>query len=759
MSSLPSPHGQHHLRPKGIEKICLGLDYGGSSVKAAVQHIHPGNSAETAPIYVVRFSGEKCAAQVAVITSDDSFRWGEAQVEDWIAQHPKDRESIICQWKMLLMPQFRHREVVQRTLKALFGDQVDKVDVSNESILGTLGVVIKAHLIHIKSECLAWCKTYHPSKLGQSPDWDHMPWEVQISVPTTWNDDAKNVMVRAAQEAGFAFSNIRDETECVAATYMRKLYENRHIKQGDTILLSDIGGGTADHCKCKLVVAPSGGRRMRLEIVGSPKGNEAGSSLPNDLAWNYIKGCDTVTSSHGSLRGVLRKLRISLQECQRQVFREIEQLKVTFSKAPRSVYTIVISGPGADALPIPIKYEEVKRWHDEWFDEIWKLLGEVACQTAILSGAGVKNNYLRGRLQASLRSKGIAVMEEPVDSSCSCGALQHFLFEKDAPLENQRFYVTRLEQVKKESQHNDRVYERSKYDKRRYYQALHPSMTIVNGKDTSEHPPVRMDFDMEKEGRIYVNVYSSTQTPYYDDCTPLHDPATGEQMANLRKHLSAFFETSDVDPDLLEKLGLAGSKRKRKGKKGIRYSTVVGDVSLEKVGEDVNLIVKLLEPGTSDVADTLTKPIHNPYRSNTLKRDSDNTDSRALESSPEERSSPGMITDTLDDASTRDRASSSVTTQGALDSHDFSLGHGPEVLHATVGNPRNDLHNPSISPTFILNSYGERHDGTANKIKQLGKRTPQNKTRPKSWGKRKANLLESKDNPSGAKRVVGGADV
>lgn len=245
MSNFHGHDQERHSRTINWEEyIRLSLDYGTGEVKLAIQHIRPGIPAEIARIENVILSrgwNRVGIPQIGVSLDDDTFRWGESEVEEWLGKHPRKQNSVISGWKMALAPQFREREVVVRTINTLFKESVHSKetakDKSHESILHSVQTVITAHLRHIKSECLEWCKNDSFGNHGRSSDWENLLWEIQICVPVSWDEDAANVMFCAAECAGFNRVNIREEAQCVAGAYMEMLWESKHIKVSFTLIL------------------------------------------------------------------------------------------------------------------------------------------------------------------------------------------------------------------------------------------------------------------------------------------------------------------------------------------------------------------------------------------------------------------------------------------------------------------------------------------------------------------------------------------
>jgi len=68
-----------------------------------------------------------------------------------------------------------------------------------------------------------------------------------LTVPAIWNDSAKNLMVQAAEAAGYGTHrvdfNLISEPEAAAA-YTLKVVQPNNLNLGDTFIICDAGGGT-----------------------------------------------------------------------------------------------------------------------------------------------------------------------------------------------------------------------------------------------------------------------------------------------------------------------------------------------------------------------------------------------------------------------------------------------------------------------------------------------------------------------------------
>jgi hypothetical protein len=162
------------------EYIRLGIDYGTGYLKLAVQYIYPGrneNSQDINDVYLEDLNDiaqEVAIEQVAVWTLERGLIWGKRPVHRWIQDHPEDRKFMLSAWKLALMPNFKDREIVQRTTKALGSPD-------QRSHEGGLQSLITEHLRQIKARTLEWCQEKNPVNSFLRPDWGGLPWVSRIA--------------------------------------------------------------------------------------------------------------------------------------------------------------------------------------------------------------------------------------------------------------------------------------------------------------------------------------------------------------------------------------------------------------------------------------------------------------------------------------------------------------------------------------------------------------------------------------------------
>lgn len=73
-------------------------------------------------------------------------------------------------------------------------------------------------------------------------------------------------------------------------------------------------------------------------------GNGGGSLVVNDKAWSHLR--DELNKAKDGIDAVLRKLEMSLEECQHQVSKQVDEIKIDFDSL--EVYWIELAKPKGD---------------------------------------------------------------------------------------------------------------------------------------------------------------------------------------------------------------------------------------------------------------------------------------------------------------------------------------------------------------------------------------------------------------------------
>lgn len=160
----------------------------------------------------------------------------------------------------------------------------------------------------------AWSRIRQTSKTN--PRTGTLNWETQIAVPAMWDAAAIGVMASAARDADLGYVNFREEPQCVAGAVMSWLLSQRFIEHDNAVIFFDVGAGTSDASVVRFR------NDMRLERVGPSHGGPGGALLVNKEAWKaFVQRVDAIFL--GGLAALCTKLKISQEDCQRQVHEQV----------------------------------------------------------------------------------------------------------------------------------------------------------------------------------------------------------------------------------------------------------------------------------------------------------------------------------------------------------------------------------------------------------------------------------------------------
>ena len=161
------------------------------------------------------------------------------------------------------------------------------------------------------------------------------------------DDDGRTDFRIAARLAGAIDVELREEPLCVATRYMIELIKHNRIEEGQSVLVTDVGGGTADVTTVSVVQLPNPGNDKSLVIdrVGLCDGNGAGSQCLEAQAerWDLQQPW---------LEQKCSRLQISVYNFLCQLSKGMESVKWDFYNERQS-YTIMIhSSHGISGDPL-----------------------------------------------------------------------------------------------------------------------------------------------------------------------------------------------------------------------------------------------------------------------------------------------------------------------------------------------------------------------------------------------------------------------
>ena len=139
-----------------------------------------------------------------------------------------------------------------------------------------LAFIISKILIKMKQEALKAIRARNPLILETEIEW-------KVTVPAIWNDQSKDIMRKACENAGIFNKNQQStffalEPEAAACDYVMNNPCSNTISPGTTYIVCDIGGGTVDISTHKRIEEDG---KIFIEEVYPPIGGNNGSTYIN----------------------------------------------------------------------------------------------------------------------------------------------------------------------------------------------------------------------------------------------------------------------------------------------------------------------------------------------------------------------------------------------------------------------------------------------------------------------------------------------
>jgi actin-like ATPase involved in cell morphogenesis len=259
-----------------------------------------------------------------------------------------------------------------------------------------------------------------------------------VTVPASYEKPLRNLMQYAAQQAGFTRIELLEEPVAAAVYYASQA--GNAVKDGETFLVYDLGGGTFDATLIRR-------RGLRYELLGAPDGRSVGGvDFDNSIY------ADMLAKSPAILRENLAKKQYKFDRLRvRAICREVKHTLSTVREVRKNVSAF------GQAMSYRLSYQEFISMIGNWVDEtitccegLLKRANipskDVRC--VLLVGGSCRIPYIRVRLKQRL---GIDVF--PVDEpelAVSMGAAlygdaldraENFVREVDALCSSQRFYA------------------------------------------------------------------------------------------------------------------------------------------------------------------------------------------------------------------------------------------------------------------------------------------------------------------------------
>ncbi|KAG6358851.1 hypothetical protein INS49_012370 [Diaporthe citri] len=287
-------------------------------------------------------------------------------------------------------------------------------------------------------------ETLDPGGGGQSVLLRDTRWEYIITVPAMWPESAQSITEKCANDAGMAPNRpvkIIAEPEAAGIHALRTMFRELELKEGQTFVICDAGGGTVDLISYRITKL---GAQPELEEAAPGTGGLCGSSFLDREFYKWVKthmsGCQPWMEDDGYMQDAMTKWESEIKRnfngiddgrclvpCRRidddehlnikngSLKISCERMKEIFSPVIKDILKLVKG-----------QIEEVQKQQ--------KLQGQEAKINAVLLAGGFgRNEYLRDRIQAAVGQNVTVKKMEDCTTAIVKGALVRGLQDKHSP--------------------------------------------------------------------------------------------------------------------------------------------------------------------------------------------------------------------------------------------------------------------------------------------------------------------------------------
>lgn len=457
---------------------------------------------------------------------------------------------------------------------------------------------------------------------GKDDDyWDNIPFELQISVPAMWDDDARGKIRNAAKAAGIpedetvglVRAELREEPLCIATTSVLELHRKGRMQAGQCLLLIDCGQCTLDIALVKLVRESSAGQLMELQRVGVCSGNGAGSHMINTAAEEWLLGEECEVFHPHDFEETCTLLGMSKRQFLQALSEEIDSIKERIDTDMRDILPAVVRSVHQNTGPkslyqveVPIPRELLMTWYATWTDEAKHLLEQYLSTNsreridgALLTGGGAKSGEFRSQMNTVLEKANsrITILDPTLCiSPCSSGALMQHCFQESTLPPEAIFYITQTEEYGK-AIHGNEVRNSGWIHEFGYgsnVRVVHDRLVRImksseqSGFRSAGFLPQLFYVDAnDRLPRIHVNLFWSHK-PRREHCA-LKD-ARGNRCPGIRSYPLVFMDPEDFE-------GLGFDIKRGKNGKGKPHFLVHGFLRMEGTNDKLVLSMYLMKHG------------------------------------------------------------------------------------------------------------------------------------------------------------------
>ncbi|GIZ47213.1 hypothetical protein CKM354_001031200 [Cercospora kikuchii] len=400
--------------------VLFSIDLGSCDLKCWVKYVPPGHKAENTPACCVELLPYRREIRLSLLLVDDEdgnrkLLWDD-EVTMHLSKHPEDRHRVFANLKLTLSPEHRSHPAVKHIRKVLGIP-------AGESGLGEIEYLHVLIFEKVRESWYEWCSNTSRNGMGESPEyWRTVMKEAKVTIPAMWDTEAQSVMRNAAVRAGFENVRLYLEPLCAAGGEVFRLFLDGKVKDGEHVVMMDIGNLTDDMAITRVDAPSEPGGRPHVVQVGEAAGASTGCFLIYEFAWEWFVNSDQVREQ-GGIEEILRRLNKLPEAEMRRQFSECVEAQIRRRTRHCSFLIAALSKPrpgdGTVAektfiFPDNILERCIREWAARIVTRLDEFLDTEQCRhigitCVYLTGGGSLNSVLLETLKQHLQSRDMEV--------------------------------------------------------------------------------------------------------------------------------------------------------------------------------------------------------------------------------------------------------------------------------------------------------------------------------------------------------------
>lgn len=400
-SGAKKPTGVPELSKANVSGYGLeaAIDYG--TWKMVVTCAFTGNGERIEDPITLTFDDDNPEVRMMAAFVGDEFLHG-AELERRADLDPSISDKVMSSFKLAIYPNSQTSRITKRITKIL------------EECGKTLDDLLVEHMRAIWNDIKTTLKTTTMQVQFTEAEFDELfeRAHVRVTVPQMWGPNARRRMQAAAKKAGMSVVVLSSEPHCALAYLIykegrKRITPERQLRRLDSVLVADLGCGTADFAMLELT--EDLGASSNFRSIGQSSGDLCGSGMVDEHLYEAL----TMREGRAWFVKSSQHLGVTERDFQRRVSTALERIKRKFDPAKANELALV-KGIGIASLPITITKAEYESAMNTVIDKIKKQIDSFVKKrtpTVIeVTGGFARSRYLMDTLRTSYGPLGIIVM-------------------------------------------------------------------------------------------------------------------------------------------------------------------------------------------------------------------------------------------------------------------------------------------------------------------------------------------------------------